>query len=237
MRREEKAHCEARGGRRYHWSGLERSWHTRREGTSCSWQSGWRIVMGRQGPAAEVGPRSASRPFADRRRGLYHPCVLSYQRCEDATLLVRLGGIPSGAEITSCVRTCGSSDVVSCGKRMRCAPRHEGEICWFAGLGLRRGYIAMLMYLSERETYGRGAERGGGTTSSACGIQWGRCRRRKARWGRCGGSKDRVKEGKTLVGGSRRWVYKVGSRGERGRCGGSEMLVLWLETEGRNGRV
>ena len=31
--------------------------------------------------------------------------------------------------------------------------------------------------------------------------------------GRCGGSKDSIKEGKALVSGSRRCVYKVGSRG------------------------
>ena len=44
----------------------------------------------------------------------------SYRRCEDATLLVRLGGIPSSAEITSCVRICGSCDVVGCGESIRC---------------------------------------------------------------------------------------------------------------------
>lgn len=40
----------------------------------------------------------------------------SYRRCEEATLLVRLGGIPSSAEITSCVRICGSCEVVGCGE-------------------------------------------------------------------------------------------------------------------------
>ncbi len=45
----------------------------------------------------------------------------SYRRCEDATLLVRLGGMPSSAEITSCVRICGSCDVVGCGECIRCA--------------------------------------------------------------------------------------------------------------------
>ena len=45
----------------------------------------------------------------------------SYRRCEDATLLVRLGGIPSSAEITSWVRICGSWDVVGCGEWMSCA--------------------------------------------------------------------------------------------------------------------
>jgi hypothetical protein len=39
----------------------------------------------------------------------------SYRRCEEATLLVRLGGMPSSAEITSCVRICGSCEVVGCG--------------------------------------------------------------------------------------------------------------------------
>ena len=45
----------------------------------------------------------------------------SYRRCEDATLLVRLGGMPSSAEITSCVRICGSCDVVGCGESISCA--------------------------------------------------------------------------------------------------------------------
>src|SRR5712671_5768690 len=40
----------------------------------------------------------------------------SYRRCEDATLLVRLGGIPSSAEITPCVRICGSCELVGCGE-------------------------------------------------------------------------------------------------------------------------
>jgi len=43
-------------------------------------------------------------------------------------------------------------------------------------------------------------------------TEWGRCWRRQARRGRCGGSKDSIKEGKALGGGSRRLVHRGGSR-------------------------
>jgi hypothetical protein len=43
------------------------------------------------------------------------------QHCSDARLLMRLGGILSGAEITSFMGICGSSDVVNYGERMSCA--------------------------------------------------------------------------------------------------------------------
>ena len=69
----------------------------------------------------------------------------SYRRCENATLLVQLGGIPSSAEITSCVRICASCDAVGCGGR-----------CRFGDLGLRGGCIAVLMCSGERETRGWG---------------------------------------------------------------------------------
>lgn len=46
------------------------------------------------------------------------------------------------------------------------------------------------------------------------------CWRRQARWGRCGGSKESIREGKTCVRGRRRLVYDAVSRGRRSRCGG-----------------
>jgi len=45
----------------------------------------------------------------------------SHQRCDGTMLLVRLDGIPSSAEITSCVRFCGSCDVVGRRESMSCA--------------------------------------------------------------------------------------------------------------------
>jgi len=44
-------------------------------------------------------------------------------------VLVRLGGIPSSAEITSRVRTCGSCDAVGCGEWISCAAaRWVGDV-------------------------------------------------------------------------------------------------------------
>ena len=40
----------------------------------------------------------------------------SYRRCEDATLLVRLGGTPSSTEIMSWVKICGTYELVGCGE-------------------------------------------------------------------------------------------------------------------------
>src|SRR5712675_10065 len=40
----------------------------------------------------------------------------SYRRCEDATLLVRLGGTPSSAEIMSWVKICATYESVGCGE-------------------------------------------------------------------------------------------------------------------------
>ena len=44
-----------------------------------------------------------------------------YRFCGDATLLMRLDGISSSAEITSCVRNCGSCEVLVYGERRNCA--------------------------------------------------------------------------------------------------------------------
>lgn len=79
-------------------------------------------MIARQGPTAAVSPRSGIRRHGDdRRRGLLHLFFRLNQRCSEARLVVRLGGIPSGAEITYCIGICGSSDVVSCGERISCA--------------------------------------------------------------------------------------------------------------------
>jgi len=91
--------------------------------------------------AAAVALRSASLPHADR-------------RCEYAALPVRLGCIQSSAEITSCVRICGSRDVVSWPRVDELRIIMIGGRREFGGLGLRGGYIAMVM-LGERETCGR----------------------------------------------------------------------------------
>ena len=53
----------------------------------------------------------------------------SYQRCEDAPPPVRLGGIPSTVEITSCVRISGSCDVMGSREWMSCAAaRRVGDV-------------------------------------------------------------------------------------------------------------
>ena len=38
--------------------------------------------------------------------------IFSYQQCDDAMLLMWLGGMQSSTEITSCVRICGSCELV-----------------------------------------------------------------------------------------------------------------------------
>ena len=93
----------------------------------------------------------------------------------------------------------------------------KGGRCGFGGLGLRGGYIAMLMCLGERQTRGRGRRRRWRERLRAHVMEWGRCWRQEARRGRCGGSKDSIKEGLALGGGSSRLVHKGGSRGGRGR--------------------
>jgi len=64
-------------------------------------------------------------------------------------------------------------------------------------------------------------------------------RRREARWGRCGGSKDSIEESK-ICGGSRRLAHEVGSRVGRGEVKaspGSRCCYWGLGPERRTGSV
>ena len=120
-----------RGGRRYDWNGLGRSWQ-RRDGRSRSQQNGRRGVMGwkgvRRGRKHLLGRnRSTERrarrdvaelvcpsPICMQLRSLFNRRVRRMRIVAArhislvSALLVQLGGIPSSAEIASCMRICGS---------------------------------------------------------------------------------------------------------------------------------
>lgn len=133
-----------RGGCRDEWGGLRRSWNVKRNGDGRSWRNGWRGWDGKGGEGVgctfsdDANPRRGGRgvtqpgswllvrfPCGCSRSSIDGPasCGLSPLstspspwRCEDVTLLVRLGDIPSSAKITSCVKICESCDVVGGGE-------------------------------------------------------------------------------------------------------------------------